>query len=137
MRIVIDTSVLLQIISRRTDHCWLWQALLRKEVTLCVTTDILDEYHEKIVDIYFSQIFADYTLETIVLLPNLVKVEKYYFWGFPYKDEDDQKFVDCYVACGAAYLITEDKHFNELKKIPFPKVNVIRPDKFKIVFDAM
>ena len=135
MRIVIDTNVLLQIISRRTDHYWLWQSLLRKELTLCVTTDILDEYHEKIVDIYNSPIFADYTLETILLMPNLVKVEKYYFWGFPFKDEDDQKFVDCYVACGAAYLITEDKHFNELKKIPFPKVNVIRPDKFKIIFD--
>lgn len=50
-------------------------------------------------------------------------------------DPDDNKFADCSVASGADYLITFDKHFNVLKNINFPKINVIHPDKFKILLN--
>jgi len=36
---------------------------------------------------------------------------------------DDNKFVDCYIASGAHYLITHDSHFSILKSVAFPKVN--------------
>jgi len=42
----------------------------------------------------------------------------------------DNKFVDCYIAAGAEYLITHDKHFDVLAAVPFPKVNVVRIDEF-------
>ncbi|WP_374756172.1 hypothetical protein [Larkinella rosea] len=45
-------------------------------------------------------------------------------------DHDDDKFVDCAVACQADYIITFDKHFDVLKKIEFPKVNPITPPEF-------
>jgi uncharacterized protein len=38
--------------------------------------------------------------------------------------------VDTAFNGGAAYLITEDKHFNVLSKIEFPKIHVISPKKF-------
>ena len=136
MRIVLDTNVLLQIISSRSPHHWLWQSLRQQEITLCVTTDILDEYHEIITRFYGSVVLADHVLETIIGWTSLVRVEKYYFWGLPYKDPDDQKFIDCYVACGAYYLVTEDKvFFKEFKKDNFLKVRVLKPQNFLTVFE--
>ena len=41
------------------------------------------------------------------------------------------------IACNAHYLATNDKHFNILKRIAFPKVNVISVDEFKLVVDAI
>lgn len=135
MRIVLDTNVLLQAISRRTEHFWIWEAIRNQTITLCVTTDILDEYHEQIAHFYGSHELAENVLDTILSLENLVKVEKYYFWNIPYKDPDDQKFIDCYVACGAEYLVSEDKvFFKELKKIDFPKVNVIKSKAFEYFY---
>ncbi|MBU6341467.1 MAG: PIN domain-containing protein [Bacteroidetes bacterium] len=46
-------------------------------------------------------------------------------------DPDDNKFVDCAIAGQAKYIVTEDRHFNILKKIPFPKVLVLNTDAFK------
>lgn len=40
-------------------------------------------------------------------------------------DVDDNKFVDCAIAADAEFIVTNDKHFNPLKDIPWPKVNII------------
>jgi uncharacterized protein len=136
MRIVLDTNVLLQIISSRSPHFWIWNALRKHELTLCVTTDILDEYHEIITQFYGSSVLADNILDAILSWTSLVKVEKYYFWGVPYKDPDDQKFIDCTVACGAHYLVSEDKvFFKELKKNKLLNVQVIKPKVFLSIFE--
>ena len=45
-------------------------------------------------------------------------------------DEDDNKFVDCAIVANARYIVTEDHHFDVLKSIPFPSVDVIGIDEF-------
>ncbi len=45
-------------------------------------------------------------------------------------DSDDNKFVDCAVASDAEYIVTNDKHFNPLKEIPLPKVEIIKIAEF-------
>jgi hypothetical protein len=37
--------------------------------------------------------------------------------------------VDCAVACNAKFVVTEDTHFDVLKKVDFPKVDVIGLDE--------
>ena len=39
-------------------------------------------------------------------------------------DPDDNKFVDCAVASGATYIVSNDHHFQELKLYKFPQVDV-------------
>lgn len=41
------------------------------------------------------------------------------------QDPDDNKFVDCAIASNAKYIVTEDHHFDILKHISFPRVEVI------------
>lgn len=54
----------------------------------------------------------------------------YYNWNLITVDPDDNKFTDAYIAANADYLVTNDAHFNEAKKIPFPSVNIISADEF-------
>ena len=46
------------------------------------------------------------------------------------KDNDDNKFVDCAIAAGASFIVSNDRHFDALKTIPFPKVEVIQIQQF-------
>ena len=49
---------------------------------------------------------------------------------------DDNKFVDCAIASNAHYLATNDKHFNILKGIEFPKVQVINVNEFSQILEV-
>lgn len=59
-----------------------------------------------------------------------VLITRYYKWKLIEADSDDNKFVDCGLAANAKYIVTNDKHFNILKTLAFPKVNIIGIDKF-------
>lgn len=45
-------------------------------------------------------------------------------------DEDDNKFVDCAIIANAKYIVSNDRHFDVLREIPFPKVDVIKINQF-------
>jgi len=38
--------------------------------------------------------------------------------------------MDCAITAGADYIVTEDSHFNHLKLINFPRLNVLTLDEF-------
>jgi uncharacterized protein len=124
MRIVLDINILLVSFSKKSPLYWIWQSLLKRKFVLCVTTDILLEY-EEIITRHMSAATATAVLDAITDLPNLQLVNKYVFWRMIESDPDDNKFVDCAVACNAKYIVSEDKHFRVLTDIPFPKVEVI------------
>jgi uncharacterized protein len=129
MRIVLDTNVFVTIFSPQSRNYAIFQALLQRKITLCVTTDILDEYAE--IGIRFLGVtLLNNVLELFELLPNVEYFVKYYRWQLITADPDDDKFVDCYVASNADYLITEDKHFKVLNNIPYPPVKVISSKQF-------
>ena len=56
----------------------------------------------------------------------------FYHFGLIKTDIDDNKFVDCAVAADAEYIVTNDKHFEILRDIPWPKLLVLRIDEFLI-----
>ena len=64
------------------------------------------------------------------MLPNVEKVEPFFQLRLIESDIDDNKFVDCAFASNAHYVVTDDKHFNILKTIDFPKIPVISAEEF-------
>jgi putative PIN family toxin of toxin-antitoxin system len=124
MKIVLDTNILLVSFSKKSSFYTIWESLLLGKYTLCVTTDILLEY-EEIITNHTNYAVAEMILDAITDLPNLIYVNKYIFWDLIKNDPDDNKFVDCAIACNAKYIVSEDKHFKVLKEIPFPKVDVL------------
>ena len=127
--VVIDTNCLLQIISRKSPYRPIWDAFLEGRYTLCITNEILDEYQE----ILEQQITATVAENVVMLLLNQTNVEfldPHFRMGIITADPDDNKFIDCAFASGADYLVSEDSHFNVLRDLPFPQLNLVTLDEF-------
>jgi len=129
MRVVLDTNVLLVSISRRSLHHPIFQAFEEKIYELLITTDILLEY-EEVIGEEMSASLATKVVKGIQEAANVWHIHKYYFWDLITIDPDDNRFVDCAIAGIADFIVTDDRHFKVLKKIPFPKVKVISADDF-------
>ena len=127
--IVLDTNCLLQSLSRHSTYYHVWDAFIQGKYTLCVTTEILEEYAE-IIGSHMSPLAAQLAVEMIMRANNVKRVDAQYRFGLITADEDDNKFVDCAIAGNAEYIVSNDKHFNVLKDIPFPHVEVKQLNEF-------
>jgi len=130
MKIVLDTNCLVVCLPATSPYYCLWKAFGDKRITLCFTTDIINEYSEVLMRFYYQQ-FADDVVNELLLSPNVIKTDTYYKWNLITADPDDNKFVDCALNAGADYLVTNDRHFNILKSIDFPPIEVIDLETFK------
>lgn len=133
MKIVLDTNVLLVSISRKSKDNWILQRFLNEDYTLCVTHDILLEY-EEIIARHMSVNAATEIINLLLNAPNVLLITRYYQWNYIVADVDDNKFVDCAIAANATFIVSEDRHFDVLKQIPFPKVEVKSIEAFRQVF---
>lgn len=129
MTIVLDTNCLLAVVPVESPYRPVFDAIRSGKIALAVTTEILDEYAEILGDFY-SPNLADGVLAELMLLQGTLLVNPFYYWRLITQDPDDDKFVDCAVAAAADYLVSDDRHFNVLKKTPYPKVNLVKLGKF-------
>ena len=99
------------------------------KICLCVNTEILDEYEEILSQKINSEV-ATNVVEAIARLHTTIYQEIYVHFSLIHDDEDDNKFVDCAVASSAEYIVTNDKHYNILKELPWPKISVVNIKEF-------
>ena len=130
MRVVLDTNVLLVTLSRTSKYRLIFDSFIFEKITLCVSTDILVEY-EEILGERIGREIASNVLKLIENAPNVEFITNYYKWNLITQDPDDNKFVDCAIAAGAKFLVSDDKHFNILKEIKFPQVELIKTEEFR------
>lgn len=129
MKIVLDTNCLIMAISSKMRYRIIWKAFLDGKFILCVTNEILEEYVE-VIGRNINPSIADLVLYTILTRKNVKRLDPHFRFRLIEADPDDNKFVDCAIVAGAKYIVTEDKHFNVLKTIPFPKLQVTDIDHF-------
>ena len=70
------------------------------------------------------------TISTWHKQPNTIThfITPYFHFNLIAADPDDDKFVDCAVAGNAKFIVTEDSHYDVLRNIDFPKVDIIKLD---------
>ena len=127
---VIDTNCLLASIPPQSNNYWLYLAFKKKRFEWLISNEIMAEYEEKLINRYSVQT-ANLVLSILSVAPNVIFDEPYFKWNLLENDPDDNKFADLTIAGNADYLVTNDKHFNHLKTIDFPKVNIVTIDEFK------
>ena len=127
MRLVLDTNSLIQCVSRRSLYHDLWLSFIDGRNQLCVTTEILNEYVE-ILQRETTENFASIMLEVILNNPNTLFINIFYKFNLITADPDDNKFIDCAIAAQAKYIVTEDHHYDVLRDLEFPKVDIIGLD---------
>jgi len=119
----------LQILPARSPYHKIWTDVLCGKISLCVNTEILNEY-EEILAQKMTKDIARNVVEAIARLHSTIYQEIYIHFGLIKEDADDNKFVDCAVAANAEYIVTNDSHFNVLKEIDWPKVLVLTIKEF-------
>ncbi len=130
LRIVLDTNVLLVSISSRSKYHWIFESLLVGRFQLLISNEMLSEY-EEIISEKFSAEAAKNVVRTLLLLPNVEKIQPSYRWKLIRADPDDDKFVDCAVAGNAHALVTEDRHFRVLDDLEFPSIHRLGIEDFE------
>jgi uncharacterized protein len=129
IKIVLDTNILLVSIPKKSPYRFIFDSLLESRFELIISNEILTEYTEIIAQ-KANNIVATNICEMLISLTNVKKQEVFYKWNLIEIDPDDNKFVDCAIAANVDYLVTNDKHFNCLKLIEFPKLNIVSIDEF-------
>ena len=129
MNIVLDTNCLLMSLSRRSPYYPVWRGFVDGKYTLCVTNDILTEYEEILSEKVGAEI-ASNVLKAILDLPNTRMVQVFFHLHLIEADPDDDKFVDCAFKSNAHYIVSEDHHYDVLKQLSFPRIDVIGIDEF-------
>jgi len=130
MKIVLDTNCLLPAVFPRSMYHWIWESFRRGNFTLCYSNEIIEEYEELLSRFYPPEITKN-AIHLLLTSRNVEKVIPFYKWNLIAADPEDNKFADCALNGGADYLVTNDKHFNILKDIDFPKINVVNIETFK------
>ena len=132
-RVVVDTNCLLASISPRSPYYRLYQLFEAEAFEWVVSNEILTEYEEQLTK-HYSAATANLVLTILTVAPNTHFQEAYYNWQLIAADGDDNKFVDVAIAAGAEFLITNDRHFQVLHAIEFPRVPVVSLAGFLDVF---
>lgn len=129
MRVILDTNCFLVCISRKSQFYPIFDQLLRGRLTLVMSDELLLEY-EEILSQKANPVVAENIRDFLLNDLNIHWQRIFYRWLLLYADPDDNKLVDLAIASNADYLVTNDKHFNELHKISFPRINIIPLEEF-------
>ena len=128
-RIELDTNCLLAALSKHGRAYPVWQGFQEGRYTFCVTTEILNEY-EEIIAQYTRPEIARNVLDYIIQRTNVELIVPYFHLNLITSDPDDNKFVDCVFAANATFIVSDDKHYDVLKVIPFPQLIVLKLKEF-------
>ena len=136
MVVVIDCNIFVMCLTSASPYHAIFQSLIRGNIQLVVTADIMLEY-EEVVQRKYSLATAQTFITLLSELPNVRFVNPSYKWQLITADPDDNKYCDCAITGQALYLVTEDRHFNVLKDIFFPSLTAISIDQFLEVVKSL
>lgn len=123
-KIVLDTNILIAIIGRRSPYRWIFDRLIEGKLGLCVSNEILLEYRE-VLERKTSTEVAENVIDFLIVHPATIQTQTYFRFGLISEDDDDNKFVDCAIASNAHAIVSNDRHFQSLKTIGFPRVSIL------------
>ena len=136
MKVVIDSNVLVAMIGKRSALRPIWDSFIRGDYILMVSENILKEYEEIMLE-HSAEGVAYLVMEILTESPDAIIQNVYYNWQAIIKDPDDNKFFDIAVAANVDFLITNDRHFDVVKSLSFPKVNIISAVDFLRVLNNL
>lgn len=128
-KIVLDTNCLIASLSRHSEYYPVWKGFQTGKYILCISNDILEEYQE-IIALKTSPEVARNVVNLLLKSKNVELVTPYFKFWLIEADHDDDKFVNCAFAANATYIVSNDKHFDILERIQFPRLFVLKLQQF-------
>lgn len=129
MKIVIDTNCLISCIGKKSPYRNVFDAFLENKFSICASSEILLEY-EELFNRFWGNNVANNLLGLFETSDNFEQVLVHFNWQLISKDDDDNKFIDTYIAVGADLLISNDSSITSLKANVFPPFNILTLQEF-------
>ncbi len=128
MKIVLDTNVLISAIFFGGAPFQILEAWQESKIQICLSKEIIKEYQR--VGIQLSNKYPSVNIKPIIemlsIWGNVVETE-----GISVnicEDPDDNKFIECAIACNANIIVSGDKHL--LKVSGHKNIRVLKPRGF-------
>jgi putative PIN family toxin of toxin-antitoxin system len=133
---VIDTNILLMSLPRKSPYHFIIKSFNDGKYSIALTTEIFLEY-EEILKSKSNAVIAFNILNAFIEAPNVIPADIHFKWNLISIDKDDSKFIDAFLSAKADYLVTNDAHFNKVKSINFPKINIVSADEFLQILKSL
>jgi len=133
LHLVIDTNIIVAIIGKHSPFRWIFDKILKGDFILCVSNEIVYEYIE-IMEQKNGKAVASNFNDFLNFHPHVKNFEVFYKFNLISQDPSDNKFVDCKIVSNSICIISNDKHFQILKEIKFPKVAILTLQEFTQLF---
>ncbi len=124
-----DTNVFVEALSAKHPYHRIVQGFRAGEFSICISNAIILEYEETLL-LRHGRVTVRNFLSSLRYSLFVIPIDPHFRFSLITADPDDNKFVDCAVAANADYIVTSDHHFDVLRDVPFPKVQVIHPEEF-------
>lgn len=124
MRVILHSNILLASLPKSSKYRIIFDKFLENKYNLIISNEVISKYFE-VISRFTNEVVASNVSELLINRLNVEKFDIYYNWSLIVDDYDDNKFVDLAIVSNSDYIVTNDKHFNVLAKIEFPRVNVI------------
>ena len=125
LKFVLDTNVLVSALISTMGNPALLLDKAGKNYTLFISKDILTELEAVISrdKFGFTEEEVNTIIEAIISFSEVINPE--IKLDVIKSDPDDNKILECAVACGASYIVSGDRHLLELKE--YDKIKIITP----------
>jgi putative PIN family toxin of toxin-antitoxin system len=133
MRVCFDTNCFVRIFSHASTFTKIRHALVRKQIVMLISNEILFEYREMI-ERQAPVPWQNYEalITTLATIGRLQTVSPQFRFHLIADDPDDDKFCDCAIAGEADFVVSYDRHLNALKDAGY-KPQPITPDEFALL----
>ena len=129
MKVVIDTNCLLRCVGKKSSYRNVFDAFLRYRYTLCASAEIFFEYEETFFRFWDTEV-TENLMGLFQHQMNVERIEVSFNWRLVNKNEDHNKFVDCYIAANADYLVSNDSAIIQLKGTRFQPLAILTLEEF-------
>jgi putative PIN family toxin of toxin-antitoxin system len=129
MKVVIDTNCLLSCIGKKSPYRNVFDAFIKNRITLCASSEMLLEYEEIFTRFWGASVCSN-LLGLFESSDNFQQVTVHYNWRLIKKDEDDNKFVDTFIAAEADVLVSNDSSITGLANTNFPPLRIMTLQEF-------
>lgn len=129
MTVILDCNIIVMSLTSKSTYHRIYTGLVNGDFKLSVSDGIMLEYGE-IIERKYNVRVAKAFISLLRELPNVLHTTVYFDWQLIQADTDDNKYIDCAIASRTDCIVTEDRHFQILKQVPFPKVQTISIDQF-------
>ncbi len=129
MKVVLDTNILLVSVPKISKYRLIFDKIINEDIDIVVSNEIFTEYLE-VFSLKFNSQIANNILSYLNIKDNVFKSHIHYKYDLISRDPDDNKFIDAYLNSNCDYLVTNDKHFNFIKNLEHPNINILNIDEF-------